>query len=193
MKRRPGFNPSRACSPACPKPHTEEEKTPGPRIPDSRHRTNTDKAPQRSLSRPLPRVLPGGRGAAPAGIGRVRGDVRGEGRQGASRGAAPDPGAAPCPYRGILAGAVADDPLAARVPARPLGDIVNLPLYHQPPVRPQVVLLDLLPGVGADLRLALPGLLSFLAPLPHGAGRRFVLSIREARGRAGGTSFPCPI
>lgn len=81
----------------------------------------------------------------------------------------------PCaPYRGIFPGAVADDSVAPRVPVSPLGDIVHLALYHQPLVRPQVVLLDLLPGVEGDLRLALPRLLAFLPPFPHGAGRFFV-------------------
>lgn len=93
----------------------------------------------------------------------------------------------PCaPYRGIFPGAVADDSVAPRVPVSPLGDIVHLALYHQPLVRPQVVLLDLLPGVEGDLRLALPRLLAFLPPFPH------LPAASLSSGRAGGTWPRCP-
>lgn len=88
------------------------------------------------------------------------------------------------PYRGIFAGAVADHSLTPRVSVCPLGDIINLSLYHQPLVRPQVVLLDLLPGVGADLRPRLP---SFLTPFPHGATCFFVFLPKWG----GGGSCPC--
>lgn len=95
------------------------------------------------------------------------------------------------PYRGIFAGAVADDSLAPRVPVCPLGDIIDLSLYHQPLVRPQVVLLDLLPGVEADLRRRLPRVPPLLTPFPHGAARFFVFLTRG--GEEGGEPVPAPL
>lgn len=78
--------------------------------------------------------------------------------------------------------------MTPRVPVCPLGDIINLALYHQPLVGPQGVLLDLLPGVEADLRLRLPRLAAFLTPFPHGATCRFVFL-----GRSGGDLSSAPL
>lgn len=93
------------------------------------------------------------------------------------------------PYRGIFAGAVTDDSLAPRVPVCPLGNIINLSLYHQPLVRPQVVLLDLLPSVEADLRRRLPRIPPLLTPFPHEATRSFVFLTKE--GKKGEETCPC--
>lgn len=96
------------------------------------------------------------------------------------------------PYRGIFAGAVADHSLAPRVPVCPLGDIINLSLYHQPLVRPEVVLLDLLPGVEADLRRRLPRIPPLLTPFPHGG--HSILCLLDQRGEVGrGKPVPAPL